>query len=121
MVTNLWRNTSKLCRKVVLCFRHFRRQQCRTNRRPDVLSLDQLKASFRGELIQTTDPGYDMARKLYNGMIDKRPLLIAKCIDADVIAAVNFGVANNPLIAIRGGDNSALACCAMGLSSTCHA
>ena len=48
--------------------------------------------SLRGTLIGRSDPDYDEARKLYNGMIDKRPLLIARCADAaDVIAAVNFG------------------------------
>ncbi len=81
-------------------------------------SFDQFKAAFRGELIQTTDPGYDIARKLYNGMIDKRPLLIAKCVDvADVIAAVKFGVENDLLTAIRaGGHNGAgLGCCDDGL------
>jgi len=70
-------------------------------------STDQLKASFRGELIQASDPGYEIARKLYNGMIDKRPILIAKCVDvADVIAAVKFGVANDLLTAIRGGGHN---------------
>ncbi len=81
-------------------------------------SFDQFKAAFRGELIQATDPAYDMARKLYNGMIDKRPLLIAKCVDvADVIAAVKFGVENDLLTAIRaGGHNGAgLGCCDDGL------
>ncbi len=81
-------------------------------------SLEQFKAAFRGELIQATDPGYDMARKLYNGMIDKRPLLIAMCVDvADVIAAVKFGVENDLLTAIRaGGHNGAgLGCCDDGL------
>ena len=81
-------------------------------------SFDQFKAAFRGELIQSTDPGYDLARKLYNGMIDKRPLLIAKCVDvADVIAAVKFGVENNLLTAIRaGGHNGAgLGSCDDGL------
>jgi len=44
---------------------------------------------------------------LYNGMIDKRPLLIARCADvADVIAAVNFGRENTLLIAIRGGGHN---------------
>src|SRR5262249_19067225 len=53
------------------------------------------------------DPGYDEARALYNGMIDKRPRLIARCADvADVIAAVNFGRDNNLLIAIRGGGHN---------------
>jgi hypothetical protein len=43
------------------------------------------------------DDGYDEARKLYNGMIDKRPRLIARCADvADVITAVNFGRAQDP-------------------------
>jgi FAD binding domain/Berberine and berberine like len=81
-------------------------------------SLDQFKAAFRGELIQASDPGYDIARKLYNGMIDRRPLLIAKCVDvADVIAAVKFGVDNDLLTAIRaGGHNGAgLGCCDDGL------
>ena len=50
------------------------------------------KQSLRGVLIQRDDPDYDDARQLYNGMIDKRPLMIARCADAaDVIAAVNFG------------------------------
>jgi len=72
-------------------------------------TFDPFKATFRGELIRSTDPGYDAARKLYNGMIDKRPLLIAKCVDvADVVAAVKFGVENNLLTAIRaGGHNGA--------------
>ena len=49
-------------------------------------------ASLRGSIVQQADAGYDDARKLYNAMIDKRPKLIARCIDAaDVIAAVNFG------------------------------
>ena len=70
-------------------------------------TIDELKSSFRGQLIQRTDPGYDIARKLYNGMIDKRPHLIAQCADvADVIAAVKFGVANNLLTAIRGGGHN---------------
>ena len=55
-------------------------------------SLDQLKSSFRGELIGPEDAAYESARKVYNGMIEKRPRLIARCVDvADVIAAVNFG------------------------------
>src|SRR5215469_6717393 len=81
-------------------------------------SFDQFKAAFRGELIQKTDPAYDVARKLYNGMIDKRPLLIAMCVDiADVIAAVKFGVENDLLTAIRaGGHNGAgLGSCDDGL------
>ncbi len=70
-------------------------------------SIDQLKSSFRGELIQPSDAGYEAARKVYNGMIDKRPLLIARCVDvADVMAAVNFGRDNGLLTAIRGGGHN---------------
>jgi hypothetical protein len=51
--------------------------------------------SFRGALIWRSHPEYEEARKLYNAMIDKRPLLIARCADvADVIVAVNFGREN---------------------------
>ena len=66
-----------------------------------------LKQSLRGTLIGRSDPNYDDARALYNGMIDKRPLLMAQCANsADVITAVNFGRENSLLIAIRcGGHN----------------
>jgi len=71
------------------------------------LSIDQLKSAFRGALIQPGDADYESARKVYNGMIDKHPQLIAKCVDvADVIAAVNFGRENNLLTAIRGGGHN---------------
>ncbi len=51
-----------------------------------------LRARLRGAVIQRGDAGYGEARRLFNGMIDKRPLLIARCADvADVISAVNFG------------------------------
>jgi FAD/FMN-containing dehydrogenase len=63
--------------------------------------------TLRGPLIGRDHPEYDEARKLYNAMIDKRPLLIARCADvADVIAAVNFGRDNTLPIAIRGGAHN---------------
>jgi FAD/FMN-containing dehydrogenase len=63
--------------------------------------------SLRGALIGRNHPEYGEARKLYNAMIDKRPLLIARCADvADVIAAVNFGRGNKLPIAIRGGGHN---------------
>jgi FAD/FMN-containing dehydrogenase len=63
--------------------------------------------SLRGTLIGRSHSDYDAARKLYNGMIDKRPLLIARCVDvADVIAAVNFGRDNKLPLAIRGGGHN---------------
>src|ERR1700730_7266387 len=66
-----------------------------------------LRANLRGTLIERTDPDYDDARKLYNGMIDKRQSLIARCVDAaDVITAVDFGRDNDLRIAIRGGGHN---------------
>lgn len=66
-----------------------------------------LQANFRGRLISPTDPDYDAARALFNGMIDKRPRLIARCVDvADIITAVNYGRDQGLLIAIRGGGHN---------------
>jgi hypothetical protein len=68
---------------------------------------DKLKASLRGEVILPGDAGYDTARKVYNGMINRRPRIIARCADvADVIQAVNFSSDNKMLLAIRGGGHN---------------
>jgi FAD/FMN-containing dehydrogenase len=80
--------------------------------------IEQLRSLFRGELIQPTDAAYESARKVYNAMIDKRPRLIARCVDvADVIAAVRFGADNGMLTAIRGGghNGAGLGVCEDGL------
>jgi FAD/FMN-containing dehydrogenase len=62
---------------------------------------------LRGTLIGRGHPEYEETHKLYNAVIDKRPLLIARCADAaDVIAAVNFGRDNKLPIAIRGGGHN---------------
>ena len=50
-------------------------------------TVDAFKASLSGELILPSDAGYDEARKVYNGMIDKRPSMIARCIDASDVQA----------------------------------
>jgi hypothetical protein len=69
--------------------------------------LSGFKQSMRGALIARDDESYDEARKLYNGMIDKRPALIARCADvADVIAAVDFGRRAGLPIAVRGGGHN---------------
>ena len=66
------------------------------------------RSALRGEVIAPGDGRYDEARKVYNGMIDRRPRLIAKCTDvADVIAAVNFGRDNSLAVSIRGGGHNA--------------
>lgn len=69
--------------------------------------IQQLKATLRGHLIQPDDAEYDSARRVYNGMIDKRPALIARCRDvADVVAAVNFARDQHLLLAVRGGGHN---------------
>lgn len=68
---------------------------------------EQLRSRFRGQLIHPDDAAYDSARQVYNAMIDKRPRLIARCVDvADVMAAVEYGRENNLLTAIRGGGHN---------------
>jgi FAD/FMN-containing dehydrogenase len=81
-------------------------------------TIEEIKGAIRGEMIQPTDTVYNEARKVYNGMIDKRPRLIVRCVDvADVIAAVRFGFENQMLTAIRGGahNGAGLATCDDGL------
>ena len=73
----------------------------------DQATIEEFKASARGELIVPDDEAYEAARKVYNGMIDKCPRLIERCADvADVIGAVNFARENDLLLAIRGGGHN---------------
>ncbi len=66
-----------------------------------------LASALRGELLQPGDEGYDKARTVYNAMIDRRPRVIARCVDAaDVISAVNFARENHLAISIRGGSHN---------------
>jgi FAD/FMN-containing dehydrogenase len=65
------------------------------------------RTSIRGPLLRSGDAGYDKARQIWNGMMDKRPSLIVRCTGvADVIAAVNFARDHNLLVAIRGGGHN---------------
>ena len=69
--------------------------------------IKELRAKFRGDLIGPGDGGYDAARKVYNGMIDCRPGLIARCADvADVMVGVSFAREKRQLLAIRGGGHN---------------
>jgi FAD/FMN-containing dehydrogenase len=73
----------------------------------DDATIDAFSASIYGPVIRRGDPEYDQARKVYNGMIDRYPALIARCTDAgDVIAAVNFAREHDLLVAIRGGGHN---------------
>jgi FAD/FMN-containing dehydrogenase len=81
-------------------------------------SIEQLKAAIRGQLIQPADATYEAARKVYNGMIDKRPALIVRAVDAaDVMVAVHYGRENGLQTAIRGGghNGAGLGTCEGGL------
>jgi FAD/FMN-containing dehydrogenase len=71
------------------------------------IQMEQLCANVRGTVIQPADEAYESARKVYNGMVDRRPAVIVRCVDvADVIAAVDFGRSNKLLTAIRGGGHN---------------
>ena len=55
------------------------------------IAFDELGGSFRGELLLPTGPGYDTARRVWNGAIDRHPACIARCTGvADVVAALRF-------------------------------
>ncbi len=71
------------------------------------MDLQSLRAGLRGALLQPGDPGYDGARHVWNGSIDRKPALIARCTGAaDVIAAVAFARANGLLVSVRGGGHN---------------
>jgi FAD/FMN-containing dehydrogenase len=70
-------------------------------------AVSSLQQNLRGRVVEPKDTDYDAVRALYNGMIDKRPRMIARCVDvADIIAAVNFGRESGMLTAIRGGGHN---------------
>src|SRR5436309_12287129 len=71
-------------------------------------AVQDLTSRLRGTLLRPGDAGYEETRPVYNGMIDRRPALIARCVDvADVIAAVNFAREQRLLLAVRGGGHNA--------------
>ncbi len=62
---------------------------------------------LRGRLLQAGDGGYDEARRVWNGMIDRRPALIARCAGpADVMAAVRFARDHRLLVSVKGGGHN---------------
>ena len=69
--------------------------------------LEDYRGGLRGKLLLQDDDGYEEARKVWNGMVDKRPAAIARCGGvADVINSVNFARTNNLLVSVRcGGHN----------------
>jgi len=72
----------------------------------DETAIGLLRESFRGELIRPGDGPYEDARRVWNGTVDRRPAIIARCTGtADVVAAVRFARAQGLEIAVRGGGH----------------
>jgi FAD/FMN-containing dehydrogenase len=70
-------------------------------------SVESFRTGLRGEVITPGDPPYESARRVWNAMIDKRPLLVVACAGvADVVATVNFARENHLPLAVRGGGHS---------------
>ncbi|WP_232789623.1 FAD-binding oxidoreductase [Streptomyces jeddahensis] len=68
--------------------------------------VDGFGARLRGQLVRPGEPGYEEARTLWNGLIDRRPALVARCDgDEDVAAAVDFARENRLPLAVRGGGH----------------
>ena len=73
----------------------------------DDAAVRELATSFRGALVRPADQGYDDQRKVWNGSIDRRPALIARCAGvADVVAAVRFAARAGVPVAVRSGGHS---------------
>jgi FAD/FMN-containing dehydrogenase len=71
-------------------------------------AVERLNANLHGPLLRPGAAAYDEARKVWNGMIDRRPALIACCAGvADVIAAVKFVRTHQVLVSVRGGGHNA--------------
>ncbi|MGQ0430300.1 MAG: FAD-binding oxidoreductase [Gammaproteobacteria bacterium] len=69
--------------------------------------VEDFRAGLRGQLLLPGASGYDDARKIFNGMFDRRPALIARCLGAaDVVRSVQFARAHELLVAVRGGGHS---------------
>src|SRR5262249_15650387 len=70
-------------------------------------AIEAFRTHVRGELLRPEDAGYEVARKVFNAMVDKRPALIARCAGtADLIECVRFAREHNLLAAVRGGGHS---------------
>src|SRR5215210_6367634 len=73
----------------------------------DDATVQDFTASLRGEVLRPTDDGYDEARTIHNGIIDRRPTLIARCAGvADVMSSVRFARDQQLLVSLRSGGHS---------------
>lgn len=70
-------------------------------------TVSQLRETFSGEILAPGEPGYEEARRIHNGLIDKHPALIARCLHTgDVVDAVNLGREEGLEISVRGGGHN---------------
>ena len=77
--------------------------------RIDRSALSPLEDSFSGCLMLPGDDGYETARRVHNGMIDRRPCVISCCLGtADVVDALDFAISHDLEIAVRGGGHNPL-------------
>ena len=73
-------------------------------------TLNQLTPSFAGQLLQPLDLAYEDARKVHDGLVDKRPAVIARCLGlADVVDAVKLARTTGLEVAVRGGGHNVAA------------
>jgi hypothetical protein len=73
----------------------------------DSRGVGALRRRFRGALLQQGEEGYDEARRIWNGAIDRRPALIARCAGADdVVEAVRFARERDLTVSVRGGGHA---------------
>jgi FAD/FMN-containing dehydrogenase len=69
--------------------------------------LKSLAATFSGALLRSGDDGYEEARRVHNGLVDKRPALIARCLGtADIVDALGFARESGLEISVRGGGHN---------------
>ncbi len=70
-------------------------------------TVQAFQGTLRGELLRSSDARYDSAQTVWNGMIDKRPALIVRCVGvSDVINAVKFARTHDVLVSVRGGGHN---------------
>src|SRR4051794_20780744 len=75
--------------------------------RIDEAVIADLRSQIRGTILTPGDPGYDEARAVRNGLIDRHPALIARCSGtADVVACVNAAREHDLLLSVRGGGHN---------------
>jgi FAD/FMN-containing dehydrogenase len=78
------------------------------------VEAEHLRSTLKGDVLVQGDPDYDRARLCFNLLIDRRPAVIARCVDADdVAAAIAFGQENGLEIAVRGGGHNPAGHCAV--------